>query len=135
MPFAQLPVCAQQCYKMYDVNGACVPPAHPSVDTACFCNDGRLAPWKTGTAGVCDGACPASPQDLGTIRNWFTSFCANAGNQVVTVTQTGSASTSTGGSSSGGSGGSSSNTGGGDWYVDIPRICLTRPASHHIVAW
>ncbi|KAK3990371.1 hypothetical protein QBC44DRAFT_67028 [Cladorrhinum sp. PSN332] len=75
-----LPTCVSSCGPLYDVNGACVPPAVPKADTnvynSCFCNDARLAPFKSGTSGVCDAACPA-PADLTSIRNWFTSYCAN----------------------------------------------------------
>ncbi|KAK4229180.1 hypothetical protein QBC38DRAFT_473384 [Podospora fimiseda] len=75
-----LPTCVSSCGPLYDVNGACVPPAAPRADTnvynSCFCNDQRLAPFKSGTSGVCDAAC-AAPADLTSIRNWFTSYCAN----------------------------------------------------------
>ncbi|KAK4167091.1 hypothetical protein QBC43DRAFT_286008 [Cladorrhinum sp. PSN259] len=76
-----LPTCVSSCGPLYDVNGACVPPVAPTaaanVYNSCFCNDPRLAPFKSGTAGVCDAAC-AAPADLTSIRNWFTSFCADA---------------------------------------------------------
>jgi len=79
-PAAQFPSCVTACGSLYDVNGACVPPAAPTADPSvydsCFCNDPRLAPFKTGTSGVCDGAC-ANAADLSSIRNWFTSFCNN----------------------------------------------------------
>lgn len=91
-PLATLPACASSCGPLYDVNGACVPPAvataAASVYDACFCKDARLTAFSTGTAGVCDSACTATPADLGSIRNWYTGFCANIG-EVATTTATG----------------------------------------------
>jgi hypothetical protein len=82
-PVATLPACVSQCGPLFDVNGACVPPAAPTADAStydsCFCSDPRLAPFKTGTAGVCDTACTANPADLSSIQGWFTSFCNNVG--------------------------------------------------------
>jgi hypothetical protein len=83
IPVATLPACVSQCGPLFDVNGACVPPAaqtaEASVYDSCFCNDPKLAPFKTGTAGVCDSACTANPADLSSIQGWFTSFCNNVG--------------------------------------------------------
>ncbi|KAL1854837.1 hypothetical protein VTK73DRAFT_8690 [Phialemonium thermophilum] len=114
-PLATLPACANECGHLFDANGACVPPAQPtaaaSVYDACFCADSRLTAFSTGTAGVCDDACTATPADLNSIRNWYTSFCAKNG-QVkggkTTTTTAGS-----GGSSAGSTKGSDG--GGGSW--------------------
>ncbi|AEO53794.1 hypothetical protein MYCTH_2295600 [Thermothelomyces thermophilus ATCC 42464] len=80
-PAPTLPACVSSCGVLYDVNGACVPPAaptaEPSVYESCFCNDPRLAAFKTSANGVCDAACP-NPADLTSIQGWFTSFCNNA---------------------------------------------------------
>src|SRR5690349_11124006 len=98
-----LPSCVSTCGVLYDVNGACVPPAKPQADTSvynsCFCNDQRLAPFKTGTSGVCDNAC-AQPADLTSIRDWFTSYCADV-KATTTATSSGKP--------------SSKNNGGGTW--------------------
>lgn len=116
-PFAALPSCATLCGHLYDANGACVPPAATtaaaSVYTSCFCNYADLAPFKTGTAGVCDSACTADAGGLSSIQSWFTSMC-NDVKAVATTTGSSSSSTSTAGSSSSKSG-SSSSSGGGDW--------------------
>lgn len=85
-PIATLPACVTKCGPLYDVNGACVPPVAPAADQStyesCFCNEPRLAPFKTGTSGVCDAACTENPADLGVIQGWFADFCKNveAGN-------------------------------------------------------
>lgn len=109
-PLASLPSCAASCGPLYDANGACVPPAvqtaAASVYDACFCKDARLTAFSAGTAGVCDAACVATPADLGSIRNWYTSFCANVGE----VTTTSGGSSSTDSASSGNNSG-----GGGTW--------------------
>ncbi|KAK3694369.1 hypothetical protein B0T22DRAFT_506772 [Podospora appendiculata] len=80
------------CGPLYDVNGACVPPAAAVADAAaydnCFCKDARLTAFKAGTAGVCDTACTATPADLGSIQGWYTSFCANIGEAGTTSTST-----------------------------------------------
>jgi hypothetical protein len=93
-PLATLPACATNCGPLYDANGACVPPAvstaAASVYDACFCKDARLTAFSTGTAGVCDSACTATPADLGSIQSWYTGFCANVG-EVATTTATGTA--------------------------------------------
>ncbi|EFW99952.1 hypothetical protein CMQ_270 [Grosmannia clavigera kw1407] len=80
MPFSILPSCAYECVHLYDANAACVPPA---VTTAalvtyanCFCSDTRVAPFSTGTAGVCDTACTTESGGLGSIHTWFSSFCS-----------------------------------------------------------
>lgn len=108
---ATLPACVKSCGYLFDVNGACVPPAKTaaaaSVYDACFCADSRLVPFSQGTAGVCDNACTANPGDLNTIRNWYTSFCAN-----VKQPAGGADPTSTAGS---GSNKGKSNSGGGTW--------------------
>ncbi|KAL2137001.1 hypothetical protein VTI74DRAFT_10477 [Chaetomium olivicolor] len=115
VPFQTLPACAQQCGPLYDVNGACVPPAAPTADAStydnCFCNDARLAPFKTGTAGVCDAACTANPADLSSIQGWFTRFCADAaagnnGNAAPTTTAKSKSS------------GAANNQGGGGTWLD-----------------
>ncbi|KAL2017750.1 hypothetical protein VTK56DRAFT_1720 [Thermocarpiscus australiensis] len=109
IPVQTLPSCVSHCGVLYDVNGACVPPAAPtaaaSAYDSCFCNDPRLAPFKTGTAGVCDAACTANPPDLGTIQSWFTSFCANiAQNGNAAPTATASSRPAAAANSGGGSG-------------------------------
>jgi hypothetical protein len=82
-PIATLPACVTKCGPLYDVNGACVPPVAPAADQStyesCFCNDPRLAPFKTGTSGVCDAACVTNPADLGVIQGWYADFCENVG--------------------------------------------------------
>ena len=95
---------------LFDVNGACVPPAKPTAGVEvygnCFCDDPKLAPFKTGTAGVCDAACAATPGAGSSIQSWFTSFCGN-----LPQTQQTSSSTHTPGSGKSGNG----NGGGGTW--------------------
>lgn len=104
VPFASLPSCVAQCGVLYDVNGACVPPAVATADAgtydACFCKDARLAVYSTATAGPCDAACATEPAALGSIQGWYTSFCANQG---AVQTQTTSGTSSTGTSSPGSS--------------------------------
>ncbi|KAI6361574.1 hypothetical protein MCOR25_006479 [Pyricularia grisea] len=80
VPFSTLPACAGQCGALFDANGACAPSgvtSAPSAIASCFCSNSKVTPFSTGTAGVCDNACTATPGDFGSIRNWFTSFCAN----------------------------------------------------------
>ncbi|KAK3904516.1 hypothetical protein C8A05DRAFT_31696 [Staphylotrichum tortipilum] len=115
-PVATLPPCATKCGALYDVNGACVPPAAPTADAStydsCFCNDQRLAPFKSGTSGVCDQACAAN-NDLASIQNWFTNFCDNvpaADNQKPTTTGTSSTGRPASGASNQGGGGGGGNT-------------------------
>jgi hypothetical protein len=127
-----LPECATFCGPLFDANGGCVPPAvptgEPAAYTACFCSNAVLAPFSTGFAGVCDGACPAGGPGLSSIAAWYQDICSagsggnddsnnggdngggdNGGNNGGTST------TSTiGGGSSGDSSGADSG-GGGDW--------------------
>ncbi|ROV93005.1 hypothetical protein VMCG_08980 [Cytospora schulzeri] len=114
VPFASLPSCASACGPLYDVNGACVPPAAASaaasVYDACFCSDSRLSAFSSTTAGVCDSACTASPAAYNSITSWYKNLCANVGGAAAAST------TTTGGSSSGKSSSStSSSSGGGGW--------------------
>lgn len=81
----KLPACAAACGPLYDANGGCVPPAVAPANAdsyaACFCANSKVAPFSTGTAGVCDTACTADPKGLASIQGWFTSLCnvKNAG--------------------------------------------------------
>ncbi|KAI8632421.1 hypothetical protein F5Y19DRAFT_472451 [Xylariaceae sp. FL1651] len=113
VPFASLPSCAASCGPLYDANGACVPPVNPSTDQnswdSCFCAYNKLQPFKSGTSGVCDAACPADAQGLPSIQSWFTSLC----NQVATTTTSSSVRSSSTGSSS--NSGTKNQGGGGDW--------------------
>ncbi|CAJ2505466.1 Uu.00g128600.m01.CDS01 [Anthostomella pinea] len=83
VPFAALPSCAAECGPLYDANGICVPPNVPDSDAtsyaACFCDYDEVRPFLTGTAGVCDDACPYDPGDLSSIHVWVSSFCADEG--------------------------------------------------------
>jgi hypothetical protein len=112
-----LPACATGCGPLYDANGACVPPGHTtaaaSVYTQCFCSYAELAPFSTGSTGVCAaGACTAS-SDLASIQTWFQSIC-NIGQKAAgtTATETSSTAGSTG-TAAGSSSSSKSNN--GDW--------------------
>ncbi|CAK7199288.1 hypothetical protein SEUCBS139899_001963 [Sporothrix eucalyptigena] len=99
VPFASLPACATNCGHLYDANGACVPPAAATGDTAqyasCFCNDAQVAPFSTGTAGVCDDACTTDSGGLESIHVWFSSYCSVEQKAVATATTTGTTGTST----------------------------------------
>ncbi|KAK4116569.1 hypothetical protein N656DRAFT_258031 [Canariomyces notabilis] len=91
-PIQALPTCVTSCGVLYDVNGACVPPkvstANVEIYNSCFCNDARLAPFRTGGAGPCDSVCTANAGDAGSIQGWFTSFCAAADNGAPQTTGT-----------------------------------------------
>ncbi|CAK7269700.1 hypothetical protein SEPCBS119000_003704 [Sporothrix epigloea] len=95
MPFASLPSCATNCGHLYDANGACVPPAAPTGPVAqyasCFCNNALVAPFSTGTAGVCDTACTADAGGLSSIHVWFSSYCAAEQKNTATTVPTASA--------------------------------------------
>jgi len=95
VPFAELPACATACGPLYDANGGCTPPVKPAQDVSCFCNHSKLAPFKTGTAGVCDTAC-ANAADLSTIQQWFAGFCDKQG-QATTTGGSGSSQTGSSG--------------------------------------
>ncbi|KFA63629.1 hypothetical protein S40285_03181, partial [Stachybotrys chlorohalonatus IBT 40285] len=132
-PFADsniLPSCAAFCGPLYDANGGCVPPAvapaDDSVYTACFCSNAVVAPFSTGVAGVCDGACTATA-DLSSIAGWFRDICSvqnnddnnnggdnNGGNQNGNG-QTTATTTTRGSSGSNGSNSGANSGGGGDW--------------------
>lgn len=111
---AALPSCITNCGVLYDVNGACAESSLNNI-AGCFCADPKLQAFSTGTAGVCDGACATAPADLGTIQQWYSSFCGNqqgagagAGNVVTITNADGSKETSAGSNNaSGGSGGGS----------------------------
>ncbi|KAK4150676.1 hypothetical protein C8A00DRAFT_36735 [Chaetomidium leptoderma] len=112
IPVATLPACVTECGVLFDVNGGCAPtgvPKAPEEYTSCFCNDPRLAPFKTGTSGVCPNACTTNPADLSTIQNWFTGFCNNGaagnGDGNAAPTPTPSSSSKPAGNKQGGGGG------------------------------
>lgn len=110
--FAALPSCATECYHLYDANGACVPPAVSTADAltygSCFCSNTLVAPFSTGTAGVCDDACTTQADGLASIHTWFSSYCSeNAKELAAETTTTSSSSASTSSSSSSSSKGTS----------------------------
>jgi hypothetical protein len=109
IPFDTLPECAKLCGKLFDVNGFCVPPANPGATDEemkqCFCEDPRLAGFKTGTSGVCDPPCTGSDNKEDTLREiqkWYAGFCG------VDVAVDGQPSPTAGASGK-------SSGGGGDW--------------------
>ncbi|KAL2072611.1 hypothetical protein VTL71DRAFT_11954 [Oculimacula yallundae] len=56
VPFTSgLPVCASKCGPLFDVQGACSPPATQAIDQNCFCNDSRLTVFNNegGVSLVC----------------------------------------------------------------------------------
>lgn len=115
VPFASLPSCATQCYHLYDANGACVPPAAPTGDTAqyasCFCNNAQISAFSTGTAGVCDDACTAAGETGGleSIHVWFSSYCSVEQKAVATNTASTTSSSATSTNTSASSGNKSTN--------------------------
>ncbi|OAQ95514.1 integral membrane protein [Purpureocillium lilacinum] len=118
---SKLPDCAKACGPLYDANGACVPPAIKTADsavyTSCFCAQPKVAPFSKGTSGVCDNACDGVNGGLQSIAGWFQGICnvKNAGGNGAKTT-TGATTTTSGQSASTGS--SSKNSGGGgggDW--------------------
>lgn len=112
-PLQTLPACATACGPLFDVNGACVPPAAPTADAGvydrCFCGDARLTAFSTATAGVCDNACTATPADLGSIQNWYSSFCGSVQAAAGNTAKTSSTSTATA---------AANNSGGGGTWID-----------------
>lgn len=115
MPFASLPACASSCGPLYDVNGKCVPPATTTASVQvyedCFCSDTRLTAFSTTTAGPCDAACVATPDNYGSITSWYKSMCSSV--QALDLSST--TSTAADGSTSTGVTSSSSSSGGGGW--------------------
>ncbi|SPN96614.1 uncharacterized protein DNG_00135 [Cephalotrichum gorgonifer] len=113
VPFSALPSCAADCGPLFDANGACVPPVLPESDEAtyeaCFCNQGSVAGFKTGTAGVCDSVCTGTDalKSLVEIQNWFADMC-NVAKVTDTSGESGASdsSDSTSGNSGSGSGSS-----------------------------
>lgn len=93
-----LPTCVPACGVLYDVNGACAATAIDNVG-GCFCADPKLTAFSASPNGVCDAAC-TNPNDLVSIRGWYTSFCAQQQQGGVQTAPAG-----TGKSSSGGGGG------------------------------
>ena len=136
----KLPACAVGCDALYAANAPCVPPEVPetaaSIYTNCFCSQGPVAPFATGSVGVCDEACTAD-SELSSIASWYRGICKvgssngngnggsggnggnddngnggngnNGGGSDTKTLSDGSQETSLSGSSSGGGGG------GGDW--------------------
>ncbi|KAF4980092.1 hypothetical protein FZEAL_3813 [Fusarium zealandicum] len=117
------PSCANNCGKLYDANGACVPPAVAQAAgadafTACFCSNANVSPFSTAVKGVCDEACPQA-KDLSSIANWFRDICSVGSNTNTRNTRnTGASSTTNTASDSTGASSEDSNGdtgGGGDW--------------------
>lgn len=72
-----LPTCGQQCPILLQAQAGCVPPAapvtNPNIYQSCFCQSDFLKPlYVAGSTTVCP-AC--SPQDMGTIENWYQTLC------------------------------------------------------------
>ncbi|TVY17166.1 hypothetical protein LARI1_G004578 [Lachnellula arida] len=122
VPFSTLPACATKCGPLYDVQGACAPPAQTSVNQNCFCTDTRLTPFLQGTsnvASVCGAASCSAESDLQAIQTWYEGYCQSTSGG--TSTSAGGAATTTGtaGSStktSSGSSGSGTNANPRSWF-------------------
>ncbi|KAG0650789.1 hypothetical protein D0Z07_2659 [Hyphodiscus hymeniophilus] len=103
VPFtSKLPACASLCGKLFDVQGACSPPAIASVSQSCFCGDPRLTSFlQSGTAGVSSVCGPTSctaAADLEKIQSWYESYCNVAQTTPTTTTGTTPTGTQTGSS-------------------------------------
>lgn len=77
-----------------------MPQVGTTAYTSCFCIHATVAPFSTGSTGVCDEACPG--EGLASIATWFRNMCG---------VNDGSGS-DTGGDDSGGGGGSNNDNGG-----------------------
>jgi len=113
VPFSTLPTCAATCGPLYDVQGACAPPAQTSVNQNCFCTDTRLTPFLQGTsnvASVCGAASCSAASDLQALQTWYEGYCKST--SATTSTTAGGTATTTGtaGSSTKTSAGSSGST-------------------------
>ncbi|TVY59228.1 hypothetical protein LCER1_G000217 [Lachnellula cervina] len=129
VPFSTLPTCATKCGPLYDVQGACAPPAQTSVNQNCFCTDTRLTPFLQGTsnvASVCGAASCSSDSDLQALQTWYEGYCKSTSGGTSTTaggatTTTGAAGSSTKTSSgSSGSGSKSTDANPPSWYVSFP---------------
>jgi len=118
VPFSTLPTCAAKCGPLYDVQGACAPPAQTSVNQNCFCTDTRLTPFLQGTsevASVCGAASCSAASDLQALQTWYEGYCKStssstaAGAATTSTGAAGSSTTTSTGSSGSGSGSKSSN--------------------------
>jgi len=79
VPFTSgLPVCATLCGKLFDVQGACVPPVAAEASKSCFCADPRLKAFTTGPSGVSSVCGATSCQDAASLQKvqaWYEKFC------------------------------------------------------------
>lgn len=119
VPFSTLPACAAKCGPLYDAQGACSPPVVPATDLNCFCQYGKLLPFQTSTANVCDAACPDDPTGLSKIQQWYVGLCAQRSQATATPTDSQGTTTGTpasGSSESGGSSSGSSSNQNATWY-------------------
>ena len=153
VPFGTLPLCAQSCGPLFDVEYGCVPPVKTSVDTNCFCTDPRVkAVGQAGPGNTCAAACTVAA-DLSAVQTWFNSLCSAKGATPATTvaggggspTTTGAGSTGTDTSGNSGNSAGDGNTGTApknqSWWVfshvyqsSIPRIISTdinRIATHY----
>ncbi|KAG9248340.1 hypothetical protein BJ878DRAFT_413006 [Calycina marina] len=99
VPFSTLPDCAALCGPLFDVQGACVPPAVTTASKSCFCADSRLKDFTTGTAGVESVCGDASCQDtdsLQALETWYQTFCNLVVTSTTAVTSGAAGSTGTG---------------------------------------
>jgi len=120
VPFSTLPTCAALCGPLFDVQGACSPPAIATVSDSCFCSDSRLTPFTdagtTGVSQVCGSASCSAASDLQAIKTWYTTFCAANSGVTGSTTSTGTSSTATSTSNtSNGSSSSNSKSGNQSW--------------------
>lgn len=107
VPFTSvLPVCASLCGKLFDVQGACVPPNVAKASKSCFCGDPRLASFisqgAAGVSSVCTAVSCTAQADLEKIQSWYAGFC-NAQAADPTKTGGGAAPSGTGSSGAGSS--------------------------------
>ncbi|TVY48748.1 hypothetical protein LOCC1_G001646 [Lachnellula occidentalis] len=124
VPFSTLPTCAAKCGPLYDVQGACAPPAQSSVNQNCFCTDTRLTPFSQGTsevASVCGAASCSAASDLQALQTWYEGYCKGTTSSTSTgaagaTTTTGAAGSSTKTSTGSSGSGSKSSNGNPSWF-------------------
>lgn len=73
-----IPACGQQCAILLQAQAGCVPPAapvtNPNIYQSCFCQSTFLTPLFVGGSTTICPAC--SPEEMGTIENWYQTLCA-----------------------------------------------------------
>jgi hypothetical protein len=118
------PACAASCALLQQIETTCLTQTGQQATGLaaenCFCQSGSLQPLYSTPDAICTAEC-TSETDRGSLRTWFTSFCAQVGQGVDPNASTATTATPTTGATTGTNTNAPTATSGGSAIADQHR--------------